>query len=58
MVKYNISSHYTLMKGRKIPMKIKINDLESFFLDDVLKRVKERKKAKKEKALNKKTKSN
>lgn len=39
-------------------MKIKINDLESFFLDDVLKRVKERKKAKKEKALNKKTKSN
>lgn len=39
-------------------MKIKINDLESFFLDDVLKRVKERKKAKKEKALNKKIKSN
>ena len=34
--------------------KIKINDLESFFLDDVLNRVKERKKAIKEKkALNK-----
>lgn len=34
--------------------KIKINDLESFFLDDVLNRVKERKKKQKEmKALNK-----
>lgn len=34
--------------------KIKINDLESFFLDDVLKRVKKRKKEMKEKkALNK-----
>ena len=29
--------------------KIKINDLESFFLDDVLQKVKERKKQKKEK---------
>ena len=33
--------------------KIKINDLESFFLDDVLKKVKQRKKIKMEKkALN------
>lgn len=34
--------------------KIKINDLESFFLDDILNRVKERKKyIKEQKALNK-----
>ena len=37
--------------------KIKINDLESFFLDDVLQRVKQRKKQMKEKnALNKENK--
>lgn len=38
--------------------KIKINDLESFFLDDVLKKVKERKKNTKEKKALDKTKSN
>jgi len=39
--------------------KIKINDLESFFLDDVLNRVKERKKMMKEKkALDKEQKTN
>ena len=38
--------------------KIKINDLESFFLDDILKRVKERKKEKKEKKALNKSKSN
>ena len=38
--------------------KIKINDLESFFLDDILKQVKERKKNIKEmKALNKEKKT-
>ena len=37
--------------------KIKINDLESFFLDDVLQRVKQRKKHMKEKnAINKENK--
>ena len=40
-------------------MKIKIKNLESFFIDDVLKMVKARKKAKKEKkALNKKSNNN
>lgn len=38
--------------------KIKINDLESFFLDDVLEKVKARKKQKKDKTSDKDSKKN
>lgn len=37
------------MKGRKNNMKIRINDLESFIINDVLKEVKQRKKLRKKK---------